>query len=457
MLYVLLILLGLLVLISFYLFGNDIMAPSFIICVCFFASTVACIINSYYWKTAIDGTTIIVIIGGCLVFILVGIICKWFYTQKYGKKYLDQKCNISCIKIKKWKIILILFLYFILIVSQIRFVNEIAELSASKLVSWGNKMEYYRNVISYDSSNLHIKIPSYISFLNKILTIIAYVFLYINVNNFLASDDEKFIKKISVMNITPVISYIVFNMVAASRGCLIQLFISAIVLFHLLYHKKNGWNKKYDLFFIFKIILLVFLLLFIFVKLRDIVGRNYSETAKNPIYYICCYFGGSIHLLNDFILEPIIKSDIFGKETFYSIIRFLGQRMNISEWVYPPHLEFRYSNGFNVGNVYTAFRKYIYDFGYAGVIWCTSLVSFIYNIIYYRIIYGKKKELIVDYSVLFFAYIAYGYFYMSIQEQVLSTILCTTTLLMPIFYRIIVYLLIKLNFYKNEKLLERQF
>lgn len=142
------------------------------------------------------------------------------------------------------------------------------------------------------------------------------------------------------------------------------------------------------------------------------------------MYYICCYIGGSIHLLDDFIKKPIDGSQIWGKETFYSIIRFIGQRFNIKDWIYISHLEFRYSNGLNVGNIYTAFRKYIYDFGYFGVIWCTALVSFIYNQIYYTIKYSKKRSVLYDISIIFFGYIAYGYFYMSIQDaNIISAIL----------------------------------
>lgn len=94
-------------------------------------------------------------------------------------------------------------------------------------------------------------------------------------------------------------------------------------------------------------------------------------------------------------------------------------------------------------------KDYIYDFGYFGVIWCTALVSFIYNQIYYTIKYSKKRSVLYDISIIFFGYIAYGYFYMSIQEQPLSAILCTTTIIMPILFMLVVYCLkLKVRFLK---------
>lgn len=442
MLYILLLFLAFLMLLTFVLLDKDIFAPAFVVCSVFFISTVGCIINTKYWKTELNATTVLVIVGGCFVFLIVSMFCNLFCQNVYGKQKSKELFELSVIKIENWKIVILILMNISLIFLQIRFINQVVSLSSSgNLVTWGLKMEYYRNVVSYDSSNLHISVPSYINVLNKISTIVAYIFVYICVNNFLAKRNLKIIKRFNIMEMAPVAAYLLYNLICATRGSIIQIFISIMVMYHLLFHKQNGWNKKYSIKSLAKIVTFVVLLLIVFVSLRDVVGRNYSETARNPLYYICCYIGGSIHLLDDFIKKPPSGLKIWGEETFYSIIRFLGQRLEISDWIYVSHLEFRYSNGLNVGNVYTAFRKYIYDFGYFGVVWCTALVSFIYNQIYYSIRYGRKKKKLFDIGIIFFGYISYGYFYMSIQEQPLSTILCMTTVLMPILYIIVIYCL----------------
>lgn len=435
MLYLLLTSLVFLLLFTFIILDRDIFAPAFIVVAVFFVSTVGCIINAKYWKTELDVTTIGVVFGGCFVFMIVAAFCNGLCQNVYGRQFSKELIKLEVIKTEKWKIIFILLMNLVLIYLQIRFINRVVSLSSSgNLVTWGLKMEYYRNVVSYDSSNLHISVPAYVNALNKLSTIFAYVFVYVNVNNFLAQKDQKLKKRFDLLNIAPIAVYILFNLICATRGSIIQIFVSVLIIYHLLYHKQNGWSKRYNFKALFKIVALLVVLLVIFVSLRDVVGRNYSETARNPLYYICCYVGGPIHLLDDFIKNPPEKSSIWGKETFYSIIRFLGQRLGISDWIYVSHLEFRYSNGLNVGNVYTAFRKYIYDFGYLGVVWCTALVSLVYNSIYYSIRYKRKKRKQFDIGIMFFGYISYGYFYMSIQEQPLSTILCTTTLIMPVLY-----------------------
>lgn len=452
MLYLLMILLIILIFLSFFLLDRDILAPAVVVCAVFFVSTVGCIINSRYWQTRLSIETIAVIVGGCFIFLIVAVLCKMLNQRVYGMSTGGRKIEISEITIDSKIVLVVLLINALLVVSQFYFVESVAALSSTDLLTWGKKMEYYRNVVSYGNSSVRVFAPSYINLLEKITTVLAYIFLYININNFLCESEKKWWRKIRVIDVLPIVANIFFNLICSERGAILMFFLATVTIFHLLYHQKNGWCKQYSVKLIIKLVLLVIIILAVFVGLRDVVGRNYSETARNPIYYLCCYIGGPIHLLDDFIKNPPVKSDILGKETFYSVIRFWGQRLGKPEWIYVSHLEFRYSNGLNVGNVYTAFRKYIYDFGYFGVVWCTALVSFVYNVLYYNIRYGKKKRKCFDVSILFFGYISYGYYYMSIQERPLSAVLCTTTLVMPILFVIVTYFMTHIEIGRKIKL-----
>lgn len=451
MIYILLVMLALLMALSLLLFHGDIFAPAFIVCSVFFASTLACIYNLKYWKTDLSVITVCVIVGGCLVFLVISCLVQTISKQIYGCKNSKIKIRLNMIKVQRWKLYLVFAANLALIVLQLKFVQEVVSLSSNNLGSWGLKMEYYRNVVSYNTSGYNISIPTSISILLDFSTICAYVFLYICINNYLATDEKPTLHNIDFINTVPVVAYLTYNLLCGTRGSILMIFLGGVMIFHMLYHKKEGWNKKYSIKSLFKLMVYIILILFVFVMLRDIVGRRYSTTAANPLYYICTYVGGSIHLLDDFIKNPPQQSEIWGSETFYSIIRFLGQRLHIDEWIYISHLEYRESNGLNVGNVYTAFRKYIYDFGYGGVLWCTALVSTIYSSLYYKIKYKRKINEYVDIPIMFYGYITYGLFYMSIQEQPLSTLLCMTTILMPLLYRIALYFLLDVKIGKGLK------
>lgn len=444
MLYVLLGSLAVLLIISFYLFNFDYFSPCVIVNLMFFISTAACIINSRYWKTSLSLSTYFVIIGGNIIFTIVGYSVEKFVKRVEGGGR-GRAQELRRIEIGNFRTLFVALLGVLLVWQQYKFVNSIVSLSKSSLVSWGLKMEYYRNVYSYDSSNLHISAPALLSALNKICMMTAYYYVYILINNIIVDRKEHKKFKIDVLGFLPIILYIFYQFLNASRSSMLLLFIAALVIYNILYHRMYGWRKKYSLKSIAKVVLLVFILMAVFVGLRSVVGRRISETAKDPLYYVCTYAGGPIHLLNDFIANPPQKSNIWGSETFYSLIRFVGTHFNVDNYLYTSHLEFRYSNGYNVGNIYTAYRKYIYDFGYIGLVLCTSLVSIIDNSIYAYIKY-RKSHRTVDIWVIIFGYLSYGYFYMSIQEQTLSALLNFTTLLFPVLYYFIDYGLRRVTF-----------
>ena len=58
--------------------------------------------------------------------------------------------------------------------------------------------------------------------------------------------------------------------------------------------------------------------------------------------------------------------------------------------IYSTQKEFRNIRGINIGNVYTAFRSYIHDFGLGGMVILTALESLIMSMLYY----SNKKRII---------------------------------------------------------------
>ena len=85
MLYLLLLFLILLMLLTLMILDKDIFSPSFIVCAVFFLSTLGCIVNARYWKTEISMATILVIVGGCLVFSVIGIVCIFKRNIRMGQ------------------------------------------------------------------------------------------------------------------------------------------------------------------------------------------------------------------------------------------------------------------------------------------------------------------------------------------------------------------------------------
>ena len=112
--------------------------------------------------------------------------------------------------------------------------------------------------------------------------------------------------------------------------------------------------------------------------------------------------------------------------------------------VYSTQKEFRNIQGINIGNVYTAFRSYLHDFGFGGMLLLTALESLVMSTLYY----SSKKRIshkIIDTKLLILPLFYYAnvlllyadWFY----EQINISI-----------FRMIVILLIIITFINNNSL-----
>ena len=212
----------------------------------------------------------------------------------------------------------------------------------------------------------------------RLIEVFGYLFLYIWINNCFAEDKNKANQRLLLI---PIIIYLISGVLSSGRMYILQYSGGAVMCFYILWHRKYGWNKFIGFKFIGWIIFAFVGVLLIFTAMRRIVGRGIEF---DPLYYITLYGGQSIACLELFLKDMPPKSNIWGKETFNGIINFIGKVSGNNNFRYVSHKEFRYSNGILLGNVYTAFRRYYYDFGYWGVAILTAIASF-FGIFYFSI------------------------------------------------------------------------
>ena len=300
-------------------------------------------------------------------------------------------------------------------------------------------MKTYREVSSYGILNEEDVMPKTISWGYLFITSSGFVWIYVIINNFLA------IKKINKLLSCEFILCLCMSLLSAGRVQLIQYIIAMLSMYYILWRRKNGWNSSIGFKFIMKCLIGVCIILSIFSGLRTVVGRT---STQDPISYITSYIGGSIDLLDIFLQEPPVKSDIWGKETFYEFNRFVGRKFNKPELIYIGHKEFRDSNGISIGNVYTAFRNYIYDFGYTGLIVLTCISSSIFSWMYNKLKRKKYKEGI-DILLLSYSYLVYSVFLMFYADYFFEMSISINTLKVFIFFQITQYIFAKKILYNQ--------
>ena len=147
--------------------------------------------------------------------------------------------------------------------------------------------------------------------------------------------------------------------------------------------------------------------LYLFYGVRVFVGR---QSEQGMLEYITHYAGGSLPGLDLYFKDPPPPSDIWGKETFYSLNQGLRKLGLLEIPYYLVHHEFRRSGGGSIGNVYTALRDYHYDFGLAGM-YLLHIVFVLFFSVFYE--YQKRRRSDLGLIVLAMMYYALAFYMIS--------------------------------------------
>lgn len=112
------------------------------------------------------------------------------------------------------------------------------------------------------------------------------------------------------------------------------------------------------------------------------IGREVS--GYSALDYLAEYLGAQISNLNVFMDSTTfpVQHELFGYMTFARDYSYLGGKLSIDAWIYTLDLPFVTMNGYDLGNVYTTFYAFLYDFGYFGVIVFTGIMAVISQLIY---------------------------------------------------------------------------
>lgn len=218
----------------------------------------------------------------------------------------------------------------------------------------------------------------------------------------------------------PVAMCIIQMLLGGGRLGIVQLVMYSIMLFILLSKKLRNINYNINFRMLVYGVFSVVVGGILFYYAKAIVGRGAADLSISKIFgYITMYVGGPIQLLDVFLFNPLESSNIWGKETFYTINTQLTRLGVLDIEPYIIHLEFRNATtGAFLGNIYTAYRSYIYDFGF----WGLSILPIIFAVcvcsLYYKIVYDRTLARyslwtllwIIVFPVIFFDFVRCFFF-----------------------------------------------
>lgn len=408
-----------LLIINILAFKRNLISPPVVVCAVFFISALCSVYNYKYWGFTIHENTYLTIIYGLVLFGAVSFFTEIAYKNCHRNPKLPSNKKLMIISVSKSKIFIFIGLS---VVFSLWYAFEIIKIAKryGYVSSLSDITSIYRSVSSYGVLSVENDINFICKQLYKFVPAMSYVSLYIFFNNIIASGKIKG----QVIYLIPCAVYLIFSLISAGRYQMIRILSAAIFMYYILNFKNSNGTASIGLKFILKCILALIVFCGFFVISRELVGR---KADKDPIYYITFYAGGSIPLLDSFLQYPPIKSDIWGKETFYSINSFIGRYFGVDRLQYITHHEFRSSpTGMSMGNVYTVFRRMLYDFGYAGMTILYSFCSFFYTWVYNKI---KSKPLKndIDLSVIFYSYISFGLTMQFYEESFYTNVISVGT------------------------------
>lgn len=379
-------------------FDKDIVAPAVVLVAGYTFSIICATANIKAWAIDLHWETVAVLTYGTGLFVVTGYLVKQYMKKKRNRQNGDER-ELKPIEYNR-KYVKYFCVYQILVmviwVANIYYVTS----NMGEFNSFSEMMVAFREWSSYSTEWMGSIQFTIINQLQQICTATLVIFVYLLAYNYVVNNG---IRRDYVLCI-PIFLTIAQMLLGGGRLGIVQLVMTGAMLLILFYRKYKNIIFKINIKLIVGCVFAMIIGGILFYYAKAFVGRGANDLSIGKSFgYITMYVGGPIQLLDVFLFNPVAASTIWGKETFYSLNTQLIRLGILDINPYIIHLEFRNATtGVFLGNIYTAYRSYIYDFGYIGLTVLPVIFSASVNSLYYKILYDRE---IPKYSLLVLLYI----------------------------------------------------
>ena len=406
--------------------GINFCEPVFLLVVSTIISALFVIMNYHNWNVLEDfSLKTVTLFFGAEIFFLIGSISAKFLFASLPKRKRKLYYNYHPIIINK-NIIALSFIF--VIFSGIIYFFNLLQKSGLSYTGFISYMTLIRPMLKNNEISI-----SFISLqLLNISKILAYIFSYIYIWNLITFKEKKY-----VYLLVPTI-YIIVSLLTSGRIYFIYYAIFVYTLFFLLIKKNVRFSLRKIIKFIIYISIFLFFFFILFAVLANMVGRN---TSHSIFVQLSVYIGGPLISFNKFVNSfNFSKPDYLVEETLIGIYQVL-RKIGIIDVPLTRHLPF-VQFGDNWGNVYTAMRRYIHDYGIIASMIIVSCIGFIYEFFYGLI---SKKTYLSLHCFLYAMWI-YPIPMMIIDDLFLSNLLGINTIYDLFFLLLLYRIFIKKNY-----------
>lgn len=397
-----------------WIFFRDIFSPISVLCEIFTLCSFFALIGAKQWEIDIELNTVIYIVLQLFVSIIVAVLIKVSSSKSTTCEDITQ-CSIINVNKKHFRL---LFLA-VSAMSAIYIVTYLSVILSMPGASVSDKIFNFRQ----QSITTGVEIPTIVNYFSKVIYAFSYFVTYILLHDLQVSKKigKKF--KLKISYVLSIVYLLAVALLTGARAEIVYYGIFVVVVFELIANRLH--KKEFSLKKIFKMAIVGLVALALFYFSAGLIGRS----SSNFIGSISGYFGSSIIALDRYINDSLpSSSDVWGKESFFSIIHVL-ESLGIIEGESSVHLDYIYVNGVPFTNVYTAFRSYINDFGMIGSFIMQAIFVIFFEIYYMRCTTRCKQLGYINTKILIFGFISYGLYMHFYSNYLFALVISTHTLI----------------------------
>ncbi|WP_231944207.1 O-antigen polymerase [Actinobacillus pleuropneumoniae] len=390
------------------------MHPSILFVVPFLVFGVTSILGEEAYKIIFHEETLLVIVSSALIFTFITLLSQTVYKSKENLNFPLTEIIIS----KKVTLFFIVFF----IVTQLAFIKYLEAISLAHFGysgSLGEMISLYDVMTKFWTeifSELNVPIPLLYRIGNPITQGFGYLIVYIFIHNYVAT---KRIDKLHLLIILLLCLNIILN---GSRSPIFRIVTMMLITFYVLYNKQNNVRRG-NIKFLLKSLLIVIFSGTFFIALLSLMGR---ENDLDMFHYIFIYVGAPLVNLDNYLAFRPDGSyaTIFGEQTFRGLYAYIAKIISDESLIFPTIDQFTFSNnGLEIGNVYTTFYSFIYDFEYVGFIPLILIIALYYVFTYQRLKTRAIKTNKVHFSLFIYAYLFNDLIMLAFSNRFYTTVL----------------------------------
>lgn len=389
----------LLLLIANYTSGTILLTPQFGFIACFIPQAIYALFYVDKWDLQLSFNTFVVLILGCGSFLLVSIFMERLPGGKtktrFGIDSVEANSNRQ-ITIERWKIIALLLFQIVVVALMLRYIISLPGGSfAEKLLF----RDYTSKRVEGGLSEAGLDLPSYLSVARAFSYYSGFITSYLLLHGII----YKYKANRGLLLVCFIMS-ILSSLLLGQRFGVYSLAVATLVQWYFIRGKKNNWGKVFSPKILGRVLVIMFMAMFLFVQLGNFIGKGTRTTGSD---YIATYLAAQLKNLDTYVRAGNFGCGIENWQTLYAWVNWIADRFGISSWKHFYDQPFYRINGYSLGNVSTVFYWFLHDGSYIGVIIFSSLMAFISHLVFRRAAKDRKKNKI-DLSLVVYSYLFYG-------------------------------------------------